>query len=72
MQCVLIQRERVKVRSGPSVSHYCTTQNSFFFCHKAEFTMCAMIRNPTQVSQSWTVGVNPTDLRLPWPFCSTP
>lgn len=31
--------------------------------------MCAMIRNPTQ---SWTVGVNYTDLRLPWPFCSTP
>lgn len=45
------------------------TKNCFFFCKKAEFTMCAMIRNPTQ---SWTVGVNYTDLRLPWPFCSTP
>lgn len=34
--------------------------------------MCAMIRNLTQVSQSWTAGVNHTDHRLPWPFCATP
>lgn len=54
MECDLSQSEHVEVRSVPSVSH----KNFIFFCHKAEFKMCEMIRNP-QVPPKLDAGSQP-------------